>query len=294
MDYFLQLFAAGIVLGGLYAMIALGFVLIFKATGVLNFAQGPMVVFGAFLVWTAIAVWKIPFLLALLLTFFMVTAMAFVIEHVVLRPLIGKSIIAVIMVTFGLYYILDGVINIVWGPDLKEWPVVLPEIALNVGNIVLPSAYFWGFIGGISAVFLFSLFFKYSRTGVAMRAVAENQQAALSLGVSVKMVIRVSWAISSIVAAMGGVLLANINGLSSRMIEVGLMMFPVVILGGMDSIPGAIVGGVMIGIIENLSGGYIDPLVGGGFKEMFPFMILIVILMIKPYGFFGTEEIERL
>lgn len=294
MDYFLQLLTTGIIIGGLYAMIALGFVLIFKATGVLNFAQGPMVVLGAFIVWTCLSLWEIPFFFALLLTFLIVITFACLVEKIILRPLIGRSIIATIMLTLGLYYILEGCINILWGSDVRIFPDLFPNVTLLLGPVIIPPSYFWGFIGGVASVIIFAIFFRFSRIGIAMRAVAENQKAALSMGVSAKKVIRISWAISAIVAAMGGVLLSNISGLSPRMSEIGLLMFPVVILGGLDSVPGAILGGFLIGIFENMAGGYIDPLVGGGFKEIFPFIILIIILFIRPYGLFGTHEIERL
>jgi len=269
MDYFLQLFSTGIIIGGLYAMIALGFVLIFKATGVLNFAQGPMVVMGAFIAWTSVALWKIPFFLAILLTFLLVVIFAFLVERIVLRPLIGRSIIATIMLTLGLYYILEGGIHILWGSDVRIFPTVFPKITLFLGPVIIPTTHFWGFVGGILSVIFFALFFRFSRIGIAMRAVAENQQAAMSMGVSVKKIIRISWAISAIVAAVGGVLFANISGLSPRMSEIGLMMFPVVILGGLDSVPGAIVGAFLIGIIENMAGGTSIHLLAGGPKMFY-------------------------
>jgi branched-chain amino acid transport system permease protein len=189
--------------------------------------------------------------------------------------------------------VLAGIVHITWGHETRVFPKVFSEQPVKLGEIVIAPVYLWSLLIVFIMLGIFTLFFKYSKLGIAMRATADDQQAAMSMGISVKMIFAVAWAIAAIVSAVGGILLGNINGVNASLSAIGLKVLPVAILGGLDSIPGAIIGGLIIGILESLTGGYLDPLVGGGLKEVMPFVILVLILMFKPYGLFGKKEIER-
>lgn len=293
MDIFWQLLVIGVAVGSIYALIALGFVLIYKSSDALNFAQGEFVLVGSYVCLTLITSYNLPFLAALLLTILFSAVLGLVVERLVLRPFIGEPVISMIMATIGLSSVMAGIVHLIWGTNTRVFPSIFPDAPLKIGNVVVSQVYIWSLITVLVLLALFTLFFKYSKLGIAMRATADDQQAALSMGISVKMVFAVTWAISAIVSSMGGVLLGNINGVNSSLALIGLKVLPVALLGGLDSIPGAIVGGFIIGVLESLAGGYLDPILGGGVKEVMPFVVLVLILMFKPYGLFGKREIER-
>jgi len=292
-DILLQVIVTGLAAGGVYGLIALGFVLIYKATSVLNLAMGEFMTLGAFICFTALMQLSAPFYLAFILTLFLAFVLGFVIERLILRPLIGEPIISVIMVTIGLGVILKGTMYMIWTPSFRNFPEIFPPEPLDLGFSVVPSGLLWGFIFAVIGTIVFLLIFKFSRTGVAMRATANDQQAALSMGISVKGVFALAWSFGAMASVIGGIVIGNITGISVYMGDVGLKVLAVIILGGLDSIGGAILGGFIIGILENLTGLYIDPLVGGGAKEIAPFFVLVVFLMVRPYGLFGKEIIER-
>ncbi len=289
----IQVIVAGLATGGVYGLIALGFVLIYKATSVLNLAMGEFMTLGAFICFTALTIVHVPFWIAFAVTILFAIALGIVIEPLILRPLIGEPVISVIMVTIGLGAILRGLMYMIWNPTYRAFPQIFPPKPLNLGFAVVPSGLFWGFIFAIITTTLFIFVFKFSRTGVAMRATANDQQAALSMGVSVKKVFALSWSFGAIAAVIGGIVIGNISGINIYMGDVGLAVLSVIILGGLDSIGGAILGGFIVGILQNLAGLYIDPLVGGGAKDVAPFFIVLIILMIRPYGLFGKVIIER-
>jgi len=293
MDILLQIIVTGLAAGGVYGLIALGFVLIYKATSVLNLAMGEFMTLGAFVCFTALTQLNAPFYLAFALTLFLAFFLGFIIERLILRPLIGEPIISVIMITIGLGLILKGIMYMIWTPSFRTFPKIFPPKPLDIGFAVVPSGLLWGFIFAITAMIIFLIIFKFSRTGVAMRATANDQQAALSMGISVKGVFALSWSFGAIASVIGGIVIGNIIGISVYMGDVGLKVLSVIILGGLDSIGGAILGGFIIGILENLTGLYLDPIIGGGTKEVASFFILVIILMIRPYGLFGKEIIER-
>ena len=293
MDVFIQLVVAGLVVGSVYAMIALGFVLIYKSSGVINFAQGEVLLMGAYVcMWLTVDV-QMPFAVAFLVTLGFAVVLGFAIERVCLRPMIGEPILSVIMLTIGLSAILRGLIVILWGTDTRVFPEIFPAAPVELGFVKVSQVYVWSL--GLSVVFLgvFSLFFKYTNIGIAMRATADDQTAALAMGISVKRVFAITWAIAAVVASVGGILLGQINGINLSLAHFGLKVFPVVILGGLDSVPGAILGGFIIGVLESLSSGYLDPVFGGGVREVAPFVLLVIVLMVKPYGLFGQVRIER-
>jgi len=293
LQYFIQLIVTGLVLGSVYAMVALGFVLIYKSSSVINFAQGELVLIGAYMaLWLTVSL-HIPFLLSFIITLIFAVFLGFAIEKLFLRPMIGEPILSVIMLTIGLSVFLRGLVIILWGTETRVFPQIFSETPIKIGFVRISQVYLWSLILSVIFLVIFTLFFKYTDIGIAMRATADDQTAALSMGISVKKVFAMAWAVAAVVAAVGGVLLGNINGINISVANFGLRVFPVVILGGLDSIPGAIVGGFTIGIIENLASGYLDPYFGGGVREVAAFVVLVIILMIKPYGLFGLERIER-
>ena len=293
MWFFLQLVIQGLAVGSVYALVALGFVLIYKASSVINFAQGELLMVGAYVCLALLTTFQVPFWAAFFLTMAFSVTLALLIERLVLRPMIGEPAISIIMITIGLSLVLKSSVAAIWGVEIKAFPSIFPETPLRVGEIIVSQVYVYTFLASMVFLVLFALFFKYSRMGIAMRATANSNQVALSMGISVKKVFAISWCVAAVVSAVGGILIGNINGVNITLSSVGLKVFPAVILGGLDSIPGAVLGGLIIGVLENLSGGYLDQLFGGGVKEVAPFVVLVIILMVKPYGLFGTEEIER-
>ncbi len=295
MDLLLQLLASGVVTGGIYALVAVGFVVVYKATGVINFATGELMMLGAFFAYSAMTAARAPFALALLLAVVAAGALGALVERVVLRPLLGQRAISVIMVTNGLSSVFKGIAQMIWSGEYRSFPPIFPRAPLVLGPVILPSRQAWPFAIAIAAILVIGLGFRFTRTGTAMRATADDQQAAFAMGIDIRRVFSLSWSLAAATAAIAGVVVGTIGGISPQLGAIGLRMFPVVILGGLDSIPGALVGGVAIGILENLAGGYLDPLLeGGGVKEVVPFAALVAILMIRPYGLFGTREVERL
>ena len=291
MEFFLKLLVDGISLGFLYALSALGFVMIFKSSSVLNFAHGELLAIGAFLFLVLSAWASLPIVLAFALTLIGSFSLGFIVERFFLRPLIGEALIQVIMLTVGLAAMFKGLMLFIFGGDIHEYPSFLPEgLSIEWGFIQLSSVNVAAFIMGIIFLVLFGFFFKYSSQGIYMRSVADNQPAALSLGVHVRRVFALSWAIAALVAAMSGIVLGIIKGINVHQISsIGLKVFPVVILGGLDSIGGAILGGVIIGLLETFTGGYIST----SLREIIPYIVLVFILMVRPYGLFGLVEIER-
>jgi branched-chain amino acid transport system permease protein len=291
MEFFLQLLINGLSIGLLYGLSALGFVMIFKASSVLNFAHGQLLAIGAFFFLVLVSWLKIPVILAFLITLLGSFVLGFVVERIFLRPLIGESLIFVIMLTVGLSSMFKGLLLFFFGGNLQTYPDFLPPgLALQLGTIYVPPVYVASSLMGGAFLLLFGLFFKYSPQGIFMRSVADNQTAAMSLGVHVKKVFALSWAIAAMVAGMSGIVLGIINGINVHEISsIGLKVFPVVILGGLDSIGGAIIGGIIIGLLETFTSGYISP----SLRDVIPYIVLVVILLIKPYGLFGLVEIER-
>ncbi len=293
MDIFIQLIVTGIATGGVYGLIALGFVLIFKATGILNLATGALMTLGAYICLTVLGQFGTPFWVAFLCTLCFAILMGIVLERIILRPLIGEPIISVVMVTIGLSSILQGLTHIIWSPEYRSFPEIFPPEPLDLGFAIVPSGLLWGFVFAAIGTIIFILIFKLTRTGVAMRATASDQQAALSMGISVRWIFALSWSYGAVAAVIGGIVIGNISGISIYLGDIGLKVLAVIILGGLDSIGGAILGGLIIGILENLTGLYLDPVFGGGVKDVAPFVILVLIIMIRPYGLFGKKIIER-
>jgi branched-chain amino acid transport system permease protein len=294
MEFFLQLVINGIVIGSIYALVALGFVIIYKSSSILNFAQGEFLMLGAYVCLAIFATANVPFWAAFALTLVFSIVLGILLERVLLRPMIGEPVISVIMLTLGLSAILRAVVQGVWGTDTRPYPDLFPSEPIRLGPLPVSQGYLYSVASVLLLLLLFSLFFKYTRAGIAMRATAFSQQVALSMGISVKRMFALAWSIAAVVSAVGGVLLGGVRGgVDGAFAFFGLKVIPVVILGGLDSVLGAIVGGLVMGILENLSGGYLDPIFGGGVKEVAPFIALVAILTFKPYGLFGKVKIER-
>lgn len=291
MDFFIQLLVGGLSVGFLYGLSAMGFVMIFKSSSVLNFAHGELLAIGAYFFLAFVTWTKLPILLSFLLALVGCFLLGILIERIFLRPLIGEPLIFVIMLTVGLAAMFKGLILLVWGGNLFTFPEFLPQfLGVQWGVVRIPPVYGATLVIGMIFLTLFGLFFKFSSQGIYMRSVADNQRAALSLGVHVKRVFALSWAIAALVAGMSGMVLGIINGVNVHDLSaIGLKVFPVVILGGLDSIGGAIIGGLIIGLLETFTGGYLSP----SLREVVPYIVLVLILLLKPYGLFGLKEIER-
>ncbi|MBI5067409.1 MAG: branched-chain amino acid ABC transporter permease [Deltaproteobacteria bacterium] len=295
MDLLLQLLASGAVTGCIYALIAIGFVVVYKATGVINFATGELMMLGSFFAWTAMTAAQVPFVAALLVAIAGAAAVGAVVERVVLRPLLGQRAISVIMVTIGLSSIFKGLAQILWSGEYRSFPPIWPRRPITLGPVLLPARQVYPSLIALAAILLLALLFRFTRTGTAMRATAADQATAFGMGIDIRRMFSLSWVLAAVSAAISGVVIGTIGGISPQLGAVGLRIFPVVILGGLDSIGGALVGGIVMGILENLAGGYLDPLLpGGGVKEVAPFVALVLILMVRPYGLFGTRDVERL
>jgi len=289
MDIFLQLTVSGLSTGMIYALAAAGFVVIYKASDVINFAQGDLLLLGTYLIFFAVAQTGLPWSLGVLVTVLLAVAVALVVERLVLRPLVGEPIISMIMVTIGLSSVLRGAINAIWGPNPRAFESFLPAGDIVIGPAVLSAARVLSIPIALAVLAGLGLFFRYTRDGIAMRAIADDQQAALSMGISIPRVFGVAWGLAAASAAIGGIMLGNIVGVSPNVAAIGLRVFPVVILGGLDSIKGAVVGGATIGLLEVYVGFY----VGHGLNLVVPYLVLIMVLMVRPYGLFGKEIIER-
>jgi len=292
-QFTLVLLTNGIMIGLMYALIALGFVLIYKATDAINFAQGEFVMFAGFLAAVAAEMVGAPFWLSALVAVAGMIALGFGLERVVLRPLIGRPVIAVVMATIGLAAVLRGTAVMAFSAGTRAIIMPVSDEPFELGPIMLPPVQLVG--AGVSLVFLaaFTWFFLKSRTGIAMRAVADSQQVAMAMGINVRRYFALAWAMAGVVSALGGVVWGTMLGVDNQLALVGLKVFPVVILGGLDSVMGAVIGGLIVGIVENFAAGYFDPIVGGGTKDFAPYVLMILVLMIRPEGIFGRRRIER-
>ncbi|MBU4463700.1 MAG: branched-chain amino acid ABC transporter permease [Desulfobacteraceae bacterium] len=293
MELFLMALTNGIMVGGIYALVAIGWVLIYKCSGVLNLAMGEMTLIGAYLSLTFYSM-GVPFLLALLISISIGFVLGILTERIFLDKLIGEPVLAVIMLTVGLSFLFRGSIELIWGTDTRVFsPPVFSIEPIMIGPVSISEVYLWSFIAAIILLIIFVCFFKYTRWGLAMQATADDEMAALSIGVSARFVYAIAWAIAFVAAGVGGTLLGNINGLNISVGYLGLLVLPAVVLGGLNSIPGAIVGGIAIGLLQNFTGVYLDRFFPGAVKEVAPFAFMAIFLLFKPHGFWGWERIER-
>jgi branched-chain amino acid transport system permease protein len=294
LNLLLQLTLNGLIVGALYGVVAMSFVLIYKASQVVNFAQGEFLLVGAWVCWWFLTQWQLPFWMGFLFTLAFMTVFGLVLQVVVLRPLIGEPVISVIMATIGLGIFFQALMKWMFGVFAQPFPPIFSTDRVSVMGLEVQTVYLLSL--GISLVIMlgFAWFFTASKHGLAMRATAFDQQVAQSLGVSVPRVFAMSWAISAVVSAVAGVVVGVVNGVSSALSFYGIKVFPAVILGGLDSVLGAILGGLIVGVLENWAH-YLDSqwLNWGNMFQVAPFYALVLILLLKPYGLFGTKNIER-
>jgi branched-chain amino acid transport system permease protein len=290
----LQYTITGIAVGMVYALIALGFALIWKSSSVANLALGQLVLISSWFTYGMLVQAKFPYWLGFPLTVLFAIFLGWLIERLTLRPLIAQPILSLITVTLGIAYFLEGIVTFVWPMSVAALPRLFPQEPVHLGPAVVSQEYIWAAVTSLALFGLLSLFFKYHKMGIAMRATADDQLAIQACGVPVTSVFSTSWMFACVVAAIGGVLISCIGGITYGLVETGLKSFSVVILGGLDSFVGCIVAGPIIGLCENLGGGYLTPLIGPGIKDIIPFIIIIIVMVFKPYGLFGEERIERI
>jgi branched-chain amino acid transport system permease protein len=286
---FVDLTISGLALGSVYALIALGLVMIYKATEVVNFAQGELLMIGAYIGYTFIVTYELPIFLSIGAMILIMAILGIIIQKIIIRPMIGESVFATILVTFGLSFILRSVAGFIWSWTEVAFPSLLPTKNISILDIRVSSSHLWIVIITLFLIFLLGLFFKYTELGKVMRAVSQNQLTASLVGIDIEKIFGFIWCLSAVVASIAGILLSPILILHPNMGLVVLKAFPAAILGGFGSIPGAILGGFIIGISENLAGGFL----GEGLKDIFAWIVLIAVLLVRPEGLFGVESKKK-
>ncbi|MFC1915760.1 branched-chain amino acid ABC transporter permease [Chloroflexota bacterium] len=290
----LQFLITGLTIGMVYALIALGFALIWKSSSVANLALGQIVLVSSWFTYAMLVQAKFPLWLAFPLVILFALTLGWMIERFALRPLIAQPILALITVTLGIGYFIEGVVTFIWPWSVDALPRLFPREVIHIGPAVVSQEYVW-VVGICLIVFaLLTLFFRYHKMGIAMRATADDQMAVQACGIPVTAVFSRSWMFACVVSAIGGILISSIGGITHGLVETGLKAFSVVILGGLDSFLGAIIAGPIIGLCESLGGGYLTPFLWAGVKDIIPFVIIIIVMIIKPYGLFGEVRIERI
>jgi branched-chain amino acid transport system permease protein len=282
----------GLAVGSVYAIVALGFVLVYKATGIFNLAQGSLMAVGAYICYVYSVMLGLPFLLAVVLTLISSFVLGLLVEFLFLRRMIGQSHLSILMVTIGIYLLARGVILMIFGVYSISFPPYLPSQSITIFGTSLQPIFILAFFAAAVLFTVFILFFKFTSIGVAMRATQDNQEVAQSVGISVKRVFGMSWAIAALTAAVGGVIVGTILSVGYSLDDYGLKVMPAIILGGLESVPGALIGGLVIGICEHFGAAYLGSTFIG-IEEVIPFIILLLLLLIMPYGIFGLKRIER-
>ena len=298
---FPQFFVTGILTGGVYALVALGLVLIYKSSRVFNFAQGALLMFGAFLCWQFLVPFGWPLWTSLAASVMAIVLLGLLIERLALRPLIGQPILATIMMTLALSEFIRGLSLLIWGSLRQVYPEFFPlkPLIVRLGEdmrIVLKLPLLWSFGIAMGGVIVFALFFRFTKTGLAMRATAEDHQLAQSGGLKVRRIFGMAWAISGVVAMAGGVLVGSIGGVETTLANIGLVAFAAVLFGGLESLPGAIIGGLTVGVVESLVGGLpaSQAIRALDLGSIAPYGVLLLVWLCKPDGLFGLEHIGRI
>lgn len=290
MSLFLEYSLVGLASGGMYALVALGFVLVFKGTGVFNFAQGDLMMVGAYVYLTVTqfvgAHWALGLLAAVAAGF----AVGAVVERAVLRPLAGQPTLSIVMATVGLGLVLKGAAGLVFGPEQRQLPELLPRKPVFLGEILIPGGVFWTFVASLAIVLACLAWFRFTRSGVAMRAAASSQANAYAVGINVPAISAATWGLAASTGALAGVLLSSLNSLTPHLGDVALAVLAVLIVGGLDSLAGVIVGGLLIGWLQAMTGAYL----GGSWREVMPYVVVLLVLLVRPHGLFGRKEIERI
>lgn len=283
----------GVLSGLLYALIAMGFVVIYRASKVFNFAQGELVVFGGYMVWWTVLQLGLPLWIGLPIAFASAAVFGLLIERIFFARLVGESVFSMVMVTIGLLILIRGIVLVLFGPQVRAFPAVFPNTPLIFGDLVISRSYLYGGILTIAIGLGLSWFFNRTRSGLTMTAVAEDHQVALSMGVSVQRSIAIAWVLGAVLSTLGA--MVHLSGRSINMMssDIGLAALPVALLAGLESLGGLLLAGVLVGVIQSLASAYLDPLVGGALGSVIPFVIMLLVLLIRPTGMFGWKTIER-
>ena len=268
--------------------------MVYKSSKIINLAIGPFIVLLAYTAWSFMVQFGLPVWLAIILCLACGAVCGVLTERLALRRLLGESIMAILILTLVLGYFINGCVALIWQQKTAVFPAFIPKESANLGSFIVSQHYLWAFGITVLVFVAFAWYFRYTKLGLAMRAVAEDHQIARSVAINVRNIISSSWAIGLVIAAIAGILLGSFASVTPSIGELGLMKaLPILLLGGLESLPGALIGGIVVGIAETLGGFYIDPLVGGGFKDIVPLILMLLILIFRPYGIFGLEEIER-
>lgn len=290
MNLFIEYSLVGLASGGIYALMALGFVLVFKGTGVFNFAQGELMMVGAYVYLACTQLAGGPWWLGLIAATLSSFVLGAAIERLLLRPLAGQPVLAIVMATVGLGLILKGAAGLAFGPDQRSLPALLPRKPVFIGDVLVPGGPFWSFVISVAVVGGCVAWFRFTRSGVAMRAAASSQTNAYAVGIDVPRISALTWGLAACVGGFAGILLAALNNLTPHLGDLALSVLAVLIVGGLDSIVGAIVGGLAIGWLQSMTGAYL----GGSWREVMPFAVVLLVLLVRPHGLFGRREIERI
>ncbi len=289
METILQYIVNGLMNGGLYALLGIGIVLVYKSTAVFNFAMGHMLMLGAFFLWTFNNL-GLPIWISIVLCLASGALLGLLIERFAMRPLIGQPLISAVLATLALAYILDAASKLIWGAASESLPEFLPGESVRLGNVVFAHDLLWVFFVAVTVFIILLVFYQRSKTGLSMRAVAESQPVAEARGIRIRNIFSITWALAGTVAVAGGMLLGYRLGVTQFLSVIGLKAFPVVLFGGMDSIPGVLIAGLIVGVLESLAGG----LVGTWLMGSMPYIVLLLALIFRPYGLFGLTRIERI
>jgi len=293
-EHLIQLTVIGLLEGGLYAIVAAAIVLVFKSTHVVSLAHGQIMGFGALAFWFALVQLKLPLLIGLFGAMGFAGALGWLIERLAMRPLIGQPLFASFLNTFAIFLFMDGIFQLILKGESLSFSAYLPKGNVSVMGATISITQVVSFVGSLGIFVALALFYKFSKMGLGMRATAEDHQLAQSTGVSVRAVFSAIWVLSSVTATFAGLALATVIDIHYPLPYMGIKGLIVALVGGLESLPGALVAGLVLGILENISAGYLDPLVGGGIKEVAAYLVLLFILLVKPYGFFGLVRIERI
>jgi branched-chain amino acid transport system permease protein len=290
---FLNYFANGVLLGQLYALLSLGFVVIYRASKVFNFAQGELMLLGAYSLWTLVLGLELPLYVALPLAFVMAALYGWLIERLFFERLIGESVFSMVMVTIGLVILIRGVVLVVWGAGDRSFPAILPTTPIIVGDLILPTSLVIGAVITVIFTLGLSYFFNRTRVGLTLTAVAEEPTIALSLGISVHKAVVFAWMMGTAIATIGAIIFLSGRSLTVQTADVAFAALPVALLAGLESITGLMLAGAVVGVVQSLVAAYVDPMIGGSASSIVPFVFMLLILLVRPTGLFGWRHIER-
>jgi branched-chain amino acid transport system permease protein len=293
-SFLVELMSNGLLTGLMYSLVAVGFVLIYKSTDAINFAQGEFCMIAAIIVASFMTLYGFPLIAAIGVALLFMLGFNWALERVVLRRMIGRDVVAIIMATIGLALMFRGLGPLIFGAETRPINLPIEQTPVIWGPFFMSQIDILGAVISIAFLAVFGWFFLKSRKGVAMRAVADSHQVSMAMGINVERYFALAWMLAGVVALLGGIVWGNAIGVDTQLAQLGLKVFPVVILGGLDSIIGVIVGGLIVGLVEALAAGYMDPYVGGGTKDFVPYVLMIMVLMVRPYGIFGKPIIERI